>query len=88
MVFIGTTRTRFSVQADYEAGTLSRVLELFSVRGLNCDNLSAKRTSDGLQWIEVDCSDVADQHASVLLNKLRQIITVHSVRVETMVLAA
>jgi acetolactate synthase regulatory subunit len=88
MVLLGRTRTRFSVQADYEASTLSRVLELFSVRGLACDNLSARRTDGGLQWIEVDCSDVEDQHTSVLLNKLRQIITVRSVRVETMVLAA
>jgi len=88
MVMIGKTRTRFSVQADYEAGTLSRVLELFTIRGLCCETLSARKTSDGLQWIELDCSDVEDLHASVLLNKLRQIITVRSVRIETLVLAA
>jgi len=88
MVLKGRTRTRFSVQADYEVNTLSRVLELFTIRGLCCDNLSAKKTGDGLQWIELDCSDVEDQHTNVLLNKLRQIITVRTVRVETMVLAA
>jgi acetolactate synthase regulatory subunit len=88
MVLKGKTRTRFSVQADYEVNTLPRVLELFTVRGLECDSLSAKKTEDGLQWIELDYSDVEDTHTNVLLNKLRQIITVRTVQVETMVLAA
>lgn len=88
MVMRGKSRTRFSVQADYEVNTLSRVLELFTIRGLTCDNLHAKRTSDGLHWIELDCCDIEDQHAGVVMNKLRQIITVRSVRVETTMLAA
>jgi len=88
MVLKGKTRTRFSVQAEYEVNTLSRVLELFTIRGLCCDTLSAKRTDDGLHWIELDLSDICDQHTSVLMNKLRQIISVRSVRVETLVLAS
>jgi len=88
MVMMGKTRTRFSVQADYETGTLPRVLELFSVRGLCFDALSARKSGDGLQWIELDCTDVEELHTNVLLNKLRQIITVRSVRAETLVLAA
>lgn len=88
MVLKGRTRTRFSVQAEYEVNTLSRVLELFTIRGLSCDTLSAKRTDDGQHWIELDCSDVEDQQTNVLMNKLRQIISVRSVRVETLVLAA
>tara|TARA_R110002096_G_scaffold15567_1_gene54080 strand:- start:485 stop:751 length:267 start_codon:yes stop_codon:yes gene_type:complete len=88
MVVRGKSRTRFSVQADYEVNTLSRVLELFTIRGLACDTLHAKRTTDGLHWIELDCSDIEDQHAGVVMNKLRQIVTVRSVRVETTMLAA
>ncbi len=88
MVLTGKTRTRFSVQADYEVNTLSRVLELFTLRGLTCDSLLAKKTDDGLQWIELHCNDIEEQHANVLLNKLRQIITVRTVRAETLVLAS
>lgn len=88
MVLTGNSRTRFSVQAEFEPNTLSRVLELFSVRGMVCDTLSARKTTDGLQWIELDCRDVEDQHANVLLNKIRQIITVRSARVETTLLAS
>ncbi|MCK0068255.1 hypothetical protein [Kordiimonas laminariae] len=87
MVLLGSTKTKFSVQAEYEASTLARVLELFSIRGLACDSVSARRTVDGMQWIELDCTDVADQHANVLLNKIKQIITVRSARAETLVLA-
>lgn len=88
MVLRGNTRTRFSVLAEYEPSTLSRVLELFSIRGQNCDSVSARKTEEGLQWIELDCSDVDDHGASVLLNKVRQIITVKSARIETLVLRA
>jgi len=88
MVLKGNTRTRFLVQADYEVNTLSRVLELFTIRGLVFDSLSARKSTDGLQWIELDCSDVGDHHAHVLLNKLRQIITVRTVQVETLIMAA
>ncbi|MBL4639292.1 MAG: hypothetical protein JKY57_02060 [Kordiimonadaceae bacterium] len=88
MVLRGKTRTRFSVQAQYDVNTLSRVLELFTIRGLACDNLHAARTSDGLHWIELDCSDIEDAHVSIVMNKIRQIITVQSVRIETTMLAA
>ncbi|WP_417450027.1 hypothetical protein [Kordiimonas sp.] len=86
MVLRGNTRTRFSVMAERDANTLSRVLELFTIRGLICDTLSARRTEDGFQWIELDCSDLDDHSANVLLNKIRQIITVKSARIETLVL--
>lgn len=88
MVMKGNSRTRFSVQAEMESSTLSRVLELFTIRGMVCDTLSARKTNDGLQWIELDCSDLEDQHATVLLNKIRQIITVRSAQVETTLLAS
>ncbi|MFC3052784.1 ACT domain-containing protein [Kordiimonas pumila] len=87
MVLRGKTRTRFSVQADYEVSTLSRVLELFSVRGVPYYNMSARQTDNGQQWIELDCSDVEDQNTNLLMNKIRQIVTVRAVRVETLVLA-
>ncbi len=87
MVLLGKTKTKFSVQADYEASTLARVLELFSIRGLACDSVSARRTDDGLQWIELDCTDVEDMHTNVLVNKMKQIITVRSARAETLVMA-
>lgn len=88
MVMTGNSRTRFSVQAEFEPNTLSRVLELFMVRGVVYDNLSARKTTDGFQWIELDCRDVCDQQAGVVLNKIKQIITVRSARVETTLLAA
>ena len=88
MVLKGNTRTRFLVQADYEINTLSRVLELFTIRGLVFDSLSSRKHPGGLQWIELDCSGVSDHHTHVLLNKLRQIITVRAVQVETLVMAA
>lgn len=86
MVLRGSTRTRFSVMADYDPNTLSRVLELFSIRGQDCDTVSARKTEEGFQWIELDCSDVDDHSADVLLNKVRQIVTVKSARTETLVL--
>ncbi|WP_262689906.1 hypothetical protein [Kordiimonas aestuarii] len=86
MVLRGNTRTRFSVMAELDPNTLSRVLELFTIRGLTCDTLAARRTEEGFQWIELDCSDLDDQSASVLLNKIRQIVTVKSARIETLVL--
>jgi len=86
MVLQGQTRTRFSVMADYDVNTLSRILELFTIRALVCDTMSARRTVDGFHWVELDVSDVDDHEASVLLNKIRAIITVKSARMETMVL--
>lgn len=86
MVLRGNTRTRFSVLAEYEPSTLARVLELFSIRGQDCDSVSARRTEEGFQWIELDCTDVDDHAAGVLLNKVRQIVTVKSARIETLVL--
>ena len=88
MVLRGNTRTRFSVQAEFEPNTLSRVLELFAIRGLMFDTMTARKTQDGLQWIELDCCDVEDQQAGVLLNKLKQIITVRTARFETTLLVA
>ncbi len=88
MVQLGRSKTRFSVHADYEVSTLARVLELFSIRGLMFDSVSARKTEDGLQWIELDCSDIPDQHTNVLLNKIKQIITVRNARAETLVLPA
>ena len=88
MVLTGNSRTRFSVQAELEPSALSRVLELFSVRGLEYDTMSARKTNDGLQWIELDCSGVGDHSANILLNKIRQIITVKSAKAETTMLAA
>lgn len=88
MVMKGNTRTRFSVQAEFEPSTLARVLELFSIRGLAYDTMTARKTGDGLQWIELDCCDVEEQQAGVVLNKIKQIITVRSARFETMLLAA
>lgn len=88
MVLTGNSRTRFSVQAELEPSTLSRVLELFSVRGLAYDTMSARKTNDGLQWIELDCCDVEDHNADILLNKIRQIIPVRSAKIETTMLAA
>ncbi len=87
MVLTGNSRTRFSVHADFEPSTLARVLELFAIRGLTYDTMSARKTTDGQQWIELHCSDVEDQHAGVLLNKIRQIITVRTARIETTLLA-
>ena len=86
MVLRGNTRTRFSVLAEFEPNTLSRVLELFTIRGLMCDNMAARRTTEGNQWIELDCSDLDDQSAGILLSKIRQIVTVKSARIETLVL--
>ncbi len=86
MVLRGKTRTRFSVLAEYEPNTLSRVLELFAIRARMCDAVSARRTEDGFQWIELDCTDLPDPDADVLLNKMRQIVTVKTARTETLVL--
>lgn len=86
MVLRGKTRTRFSVLAEYEPNTLSRVLELFTIRAIMCDAVSARRTEDGFQWIELDCADLPDPDAGVLLNKIRQIVTVKTARIETLVL--
>lgn len=88
MVMTGNSRTRFCVQADCEPSTLSRVLELFAVRGMVYDTMSARKTNDGMQWIELYCPDVEDHSIDVLLNKIRQIITVRSAQVETTLLAA
>ena len=88
MVLTGNTRTRFSVHTEFEPSTLGRVLDLFTVRGLACDTMTARKTSDGLQWIELHCSDVEDQHANLLLNQIRQIIAVRTAQVETTMLAA
>ncbi len=88
MVMTGNSRTRFSVQAECEPSTLSRVLELLSVRGVRYDTMSARKTNDGFQWIELDCRDVEDHSALVVLNKIRQIITVRSAQMETTLLAS
>ena len=88
MVLNGKTQTRFSVQADYEVNTLSRVLELFTIRGLTCENLTARKTNDGQQWIELHCCNVGDHGAYVILQKLRQIVPVRTVQIETLVLTA
>ena len=88
MVMTGNSRTRFSVQAECEPSTLSRVLELFTVRGVAYDTMSARKTTDGFQWIELDCADVEDHSALVVLNKIRQIITVRSAQMETTLLAS
>ena len=85
MVFASNTRARFSVQAEYEPSTLARILEIFSVKGVACDSLSARRSDDGLHYIQVDAHDVADDTATNLANKMRQIVSVRSVRSEILV---
>ncbi|WP_191252179.1 hypothetical protein [Kordiimonas sediminis] len=82
------TQTTFAVQAEYEANTLSRVLEQFTLRGLCYDTVSARKTKDGHQFIELYCSNLEDDSATVLKNKLLQIVTVRGVRMETLVRAA
>ena len=86
MVLRGNTRTRFSVLAEHDHNTLARVLDMFAVRDVRPNNLSARRTQDGMHWIELDCSDLDDHAAAVLLSKIRQIITVKTARIETLVL--
>ena len=87
MVMKSNTRTTFAVQADYETNTLSRVLEQFTLRGLCYDSVSARKTDGGKQYIELHCSNLEDQHANVLRNKLLQIVTVSGVKCETLVRA-
>lgn len=88
MVMLGKSRTLFSIQAKSEASTLARVLELFIVRGIFYDTVSAKKTEDGMQWISLLCCDVEDQNADIILNKIRQIVTVQAAQVETTLLSA
>ena len=86
MVLRGNTRTRFSVLAEHDNGTLARMLDMFAVRDVRPDTLSARRTQDGMHWIELDCSDLDDHAAAILLSKIRQIVTVKTARIETLVL--
>lgn len=88
MVLTGKSRTRFSVKAEHGTDTLSRVLEQFSIRHMYFDTLSARRTEDGLQWIELYCSDVEDTTTNVVINKIKQIVPVQSAAAETTMLAS
>ncbi|WCL53874.1 hypothetical protein [Gimibacter soli] len=85
MVFTSNTRARFSVQAEYEPSTLARILEIFNVKGVPCDSLMARMSQDGQQYIQLDTHDVADDTATNLANKMRQIVSVRSVRSEILV---
>lgn len=88
MVYRGKSNTHFTVQALHDSSTLPRVLELFSIRDLNCDSLSASKSQDGMQKIELMYSDLEGHDAHVIRHKIQSIVTVQSVQCQKTLVAA
>lgn len=86
MVLDSKSRSQFIVQADNSPNTLPRVLELFSIRDLTCENVSARNSQDGTQRIELIYNDLDLAQGDILLRKLRSIFCVRSARLEVTLL--
>ncbi len=84
MVLQGSKRTRFSVNAAFEVNTLPRILEILTIRDIAPEMLSTRRDGN-FQYVEFDLVDQSDHQVLVMENKMRQIVTVQSVKSETLV---
>lgn len=74
----------FVIQAQPEPSVLSRVLELFALRGLLPDEVSCKRVSDGEDslHLRIAVDGLPPQQAAHLAARMRNIITVTRVVLE------
>lgn len=86
MVLDSKSHSQFIVHADNSPNALPRVLELFSIRDLTCQSVSARNNQDGTQRIELIYNDLALAHGDVLLRKIRSIFCVRSARLEVTLL--
>lgn len=84
MVLQGHTRIRFSLNTAHDVNTLPRILEILTIRDIAPEMISLRR-QDTFQVIEIDTIDLDDHGVSVMENKMRQIITVQSVKSEVLV---
>ncbi len=75
---------RFLIQAQAEPSTLSRVMELFALRGLLPDEVSCERSRDnrGALDIRIVIPDLPPQKAAHLAARMRNIVTVSRVVLE------
>ncbi len=84
MVLQGSKRTRFSLNTAHDVNTLPRILEILTIRDIAPEMISLRR-QDAFQVVEIDMVDLNDHDILVMENKMRQIITVQSVKSETLV---
>jgi hypothetical protein len=84
MVLQGSKRTRFSLNTAHDVNTLPRILEILTIRDIAPEMISLRR-QDAFQVVEIDMVDLNDHDVLVMENKMRQIITVQSVKSETLV---
>jgi hypothetical protein len=82
MVMVGNAQAKFAVRAVHEPNTLSRILEFFALNDITPATLQATKIGDGMQNIEVTCSDVDSHRAEIIANKIRQMVTVRTARLE------
>lgn len=82
MVMVGKAQAKFAVRAMHEANTLSRILEFFALNDITPSTLQATKVGDGMQNIEVTCSDVDSRRAEIIANKIRQMVTVRTASLE------
>ena len=78
----------FSVVAEHDASTLSRILDFFALNGFVPAGVNAHVLADRMQYITVRCPGVTVERARVIQQKIQQIITVRSAELELQSLAA
>lgn len=82
MVEMSNNQAVFSVVAEHDASTLSRILDFFALNGFVPGNISAFVLPDRMQQITVACPGLAAERARVIQQKIQQIITVRSSELE------
>lgn len=82
MVMLGNAQARFEVKATVEPCSLSRILEFFALNNITPATMQASKLDEHFQHIEVVCTDIDNHCAEVIANKIRQLVSVRTARLE------
>jgi len=82
MVMLGNAQARFEVKATVEPSSLSRILEFFALNNITPATMQANKLDENFQHIEVVCTDIDNHRAEVIANKIRQLVSVRTARLE------
>ncbi len=72
----------FSLRAEADPATLSRVIEYFAVLNVVPDSVKARRFNGGSMVIDLKVRGLSDDRIDIITHKLRSLVLVHGVTVE------
>jgi hypothetical protein len=75
---------KYHITTDCDPASLSRVLELFALRGMIPSHVRSNKYNDDLLSIEIHITNVTDKEAQVILEKLHAQILVRFANIEVL----